>query len=111
VDGGEYLPDVDTLWADERRRLLHGVIGEARVTAAELLFQHGRYHETRAMVDCALADEPFSERAWRLRIKLADAVGDDDGVLDAYRRCRIELRTLGLEPSAETVELVERLRV
>jgi two-component SAPR family response regulator len=111
VEGGEYLPDVATPWAEERRGLLHAAIGEARVTAAELLFQHGCYREARAMIDRALGDEPLSERAWRLRIKLADAVGDDDGVLDAYRRCRAELRTLGLEPSAETVELVERLRV
>ena len=111
VEAGEYLPGVASPWAEERRQLLHGAVAEARVAAAELLFRHGCYQETRAMIDDALTDEPFSERAWRLRIKLADAVGDDDGVLEAYRRCRIQLHELGLEPSAETVALVERLRV
>jgi hypothetical protein len=31
-------------------------------------------------------------------------------VLDAYRRCRIQLQGLALDPSLETVQLVKRLR-
>jgi LuxR family maltose regulon positive regulatory protein len=110
VSDGEYLPEVVSEWAQERRRLLRGAIVEARVAAADLLFHHGKYHDASRMIDEAVEDDPYSERAWRLRIQLANAVGDDDRVLDAFRRCRTHLQELGLEPSAETVQLVERLR-
>ena len=111
VHEGGYLPEVESDWARERRQLLDDAIHDARVATAELLFQHGRYKDASRIVGDAVKNNPYSERAWRLRIKVADAVGDDDRMLDAYRRCCTHLSEIGLGPSAETVGLVERLRV
>lgn len=110
VDRGPYLPGVTSEWAEERRSLLARSAGDARVDLAETLFQHGRYAEAQELLGRALVEEPYSERGWRLRILLADAVGDGDGILDAYRDCSRRLEELGLEPSMQTIELVERLR-
>jgi hypothetical protein len=36
--------------------------------------------------------------------------GDEDGVIDAYRRCRDTLSALGTEPSRSTQQLLGALR-
>jgi DNA-binding SARP family transcriptional activator len=99
------------VWAQERRDRLSREAAEARLRAAELLSREGRYREASSLLDGALSDDPYSERGWQLRMSLADAVGDGDGVIAAYRQCCALLEDLGLSPSAETRELVHQLRI
>jgi two-component SAPR family response regulator len=110
LDQGSYLPGVRSPWAEERRNQLSRLADDTRVDVGELLFRRGRYPEAQHIVDIALLDQPYSERAWRLKISLADIVGDDHGALDAFRRCQTHLSELGVRPSSTTVELIERLR-
>jgi hypothetical protein len=43
-------------------------------------------------------------------MRVASVTGDEDGVIDAYRRCRSALGLLGAEPSPSTAQLLAALR-
>jgi DNA-binding SARP family transcriptional activator len=109
-DRGEYLSGEGGLWADDRAVRLFAMATEARHQAALLAFGAGRYEESQELVERVLADEPGRESGWRLRMRLAAAVGDENGVLKTYKQCADVLAPLGLEPSTATRALLERLR-
>jgi DNA-binding SARP family transcriptional activator len=73
-------------------------------------FNAGRYQDARALAEAALRADPFRESAWRLVMRVASVTGDEDGVIDAYRRCRDTLSALGTEPSRSTQQLLGALR-
>jgi DNA-binding SARP family transcriptional activator len=108
---GDYLPGVSSAWAEERRTTLAHRLAEANIDLGELLFEHGHYAHARRRASAAIAADPYGERAWRLVMSIAAAVGDADGVLDAFRRCGAHLAEIGMEPSTTTRTHVERLRV
>jgi DNA-binding SARP family transcriptional activator len=110
LDRGEYLEGVDAPWVTERRERLVGLRADARLDAARLAFEAGRYAEAGELAEAALGDDPFRESAWRLRMQVAGIVGDEDGVIAAYRGCADALDTLGARPSDATRSLLERLR-
>jgi DNA-binding SARP family transcriptional activator len=56
-----------------------------------------------------LEAEPFQEAGWRLAMRVADARGDQDGVIRAYQRCEQMLAEVGAEPATTTRQLLERL--
>ena len=62
------------------------------------------------LVDEVLAQDRLVERAWRLRMQALALLGDQDGVVDAFRACRAALDEVGLAPSRGTRELAQRLR-
>jgi DNA-binding SARP family transcriptional activator len=107
---GEFLPDVRTRWADERREALAAAATDARLDAAELAFAAGRFDDAERLAAQVLEAEPFRESAWRLRMRLADAFGAGDGVIRAYQGCERALGQVGTAPSRTTRELLERLR-
>jgi ATP/maltotriose-dependent transcriptional regulator MalT/DNA-binding SARP family transcriptional activator len=110
ADQGEFLPDAGTLWAERRRDALASAVADARLDAAELAFAAGRYDEAERLAGEVLDAEPFREAGWRLRMRLADALGAGDGVIRAYHACERALAELGTTPSRTTRELLERLR-
>jgi LuxR family maltose regulon positive regulatory protein len=109
-DGGPYLHGLTEGWVGERRERLETLAGDTRVEAAQLAFNAGRYQDARALAETALRADPFRESAWRLVMRVASVTGDEDGVIDAYRRCRDTLSGLGAEPSASTQQLLGALR-
>lgn len=52
----------------------------------------------------------YREGAWRLSMSIANARGDDDGVLARFRRCENALADIGLSPAPATRQLLNRLR-
>jgi DNA-binding SARP family transcriptional activator len=110
IERGEYLPGVRSEWAEQRRRELAELATDARREAGELAFAAGRHGEAQQYNDRVLQDDPYREGAWRLRMRIANALGDDDGVVRAYQACQRALSELGAEPSATTRELLQRLR-
>jgi DNA-binding SARP family transcriptional activator len=110
VDAGEYLPGARSAWVDARREHLAELAADARLAAAELHFALGRYGEAGALVAAVLAHDPYREAAWRLQMRLAGAVGDEDRVIAAYRRCEQALDRLGTAPSSTTRRLLDALR-
>jgi ATP/maltotriose-dependent transcriptional regulator MalT/DNA-binding SARP family transcriptional activator len=109
-DRGPYLPDVTSDWADERRRQLAQLATDARYEAAELAFAAGRVDDARRLVDDVLRAEPYREAAYRLTMRLAAALGDEDGVLRAFERCERALAEIGAEPAPTTRRLLAGLR-
>ena len=110
LERGEYLPGVRTVWAQERRRHLDAVGADARFEAAELAFAAGRYHDAERLVTAVLRDDPYREAAWRLQMRLASAVGDEDRVIGAFRGCERALADLGARPAGATRHLLDALR-
>jgi ATP/maltotriose-dependent transcriptional regulator MalT/DNA-binding SARP family transcriptional activator len=109
-DRGPYLPGVGSRWAEDRRQELTDLATDARYEAAELAFAEGRLGEARRLVDEVLSADPYREAAWRLTMRLASALGDEDGVIRSYRRCEQALAEVGATPTPTTRQLLERLR-
>jgi DNA-binding SARP family transcriptional activator len=107
---GEYLAGVRSNWSDERRERLTQLAADARYEAGELAFAAERYDEAAQLARRALADDPFRETAWRLLMRVANVMGDEDGVMRAYHECERALSGVGATPSPSTRRLVDQLR-
>jgi DNA-binding SARP family transcriptional activator len=110
TERGEFLPGTGTRWAEARREALAAVINDARLDAAELAFGVGRLDEADRLAAQVLDAEPLREGAWRLRMRLADALGAGDNVIRAYQGLERALAEIGARPSPTTRDLLERLR-
>jgi DNA-binding SARP family transcriptional activator len=110
ADRGEYLKGLNSNWIEQRRVRLAGLVADARLQAAELSFAGGRYADAARLVETTLIDDPFREGAHRLEMRIANAIGDEDRVISAYRRCELRLGELGTAPSPSTRHLLETLR-
>jgi len=107
---GDYLPGATAAWVEERREWLASLVADARQDAAELAFNAGRYAEATRLVEAILEGDPFREGAHRLEMRIANATGDEDRVITAYRRCERALGELGIAPSSSTRQLLDTLR-
>jgi DNA-binding SARP family transcriptional activator len=110
AERGEYLEGLSSRWIEERRERLGRLVTEARYDAAELAFAAGRYTDATRLVETILERDPFREAAHRLEMRIANAIGDEDRVIAAYRRCEQTLSELGTAPSPTTRQLLETLR-
>jgi DNA-binding SARP family transcriptional activator/tetratricopeptide (TPR) repeat protein len=108
---GELLEGIEDEWAlSARERHRERVVALLELLAQERE-QRGERLEaldlTRRQVECY----PFDEQAHRRLIVRLDALGDRAGGLRAYRLLAERLRReLGVAPSAQTRELVDKLR-
>jgi len=109
-DQGPYLPGQRAMWADDREAQLAEQATEARYQAALLVFGAARYDDARRLVDQVLASDPLREAAWRLSMRMAHALGDEDAVIRAFHDCEVALGHLDALPSQETRLLLKRLR-
>lgn len=107
---GEYLPTVESTWVEQRRAELQQLLTAARFAAAEAAYELEQLVEAHELVDQVLASDPYREAAWRLAMRLADAAGDESGVVGAYRGCERALKELGAEPADTTRQLLKQLR-
>lgn len=110
ADRGPYLSAITSIWADERRQRLDELICSARLDAAETAFATGHYREATRLAETVVKADPYREAAWRLLMRLADALGDRDRVITAYRSCERALAELGAEPSATIMALLRNSR-
>jgi DNA-binding SARP family transcriptional activator len=109
-DQGDYLPGARSTWADQRQLQLTDLAIDGRYEAAELALVAGRYDQARTLAEQVLRGDPFREAAWRLAMRIADALGDEKGVMRAYHDCEQALAELDTAPSPSTRQLLERLR-
>jgi DNA-binding SARP family transcriptional activator len=104
---GELLPDWYDDWVlqeRERLRLLRLLALEA---AGERLIGARRYREASIVALAAVGADPLRESAHRLLIRSHLAAGNAADALRQFDLCRTLLRrSLGLEPSSQTTELV-----
>ncbi|HET6509044.1 MAG TPA: BTAD domain-containing putative transcriptional regulator [Baekduia sp.] len=110
VDRGEYLSQLRSLWAEDRRRDLSQAAADARFDAADLLFRSGRFDEARLLCERALREEPLRERGWRQLMRIAGSTGDDDALLAVFQACQEALGEFGVTPAPSTTQLLDQLR-
>lgn len=110
TEGGLFAAGVESPWAEERRRDLDSAILDVRCSVAELALNGGDHQTASIESNLVLRADPYRESMWRLAMRLADASGDPDGVLAAYRRCEDAMRELGTSPDHTTVCLLRDLR-
>ena len=108
--GDSFLADVTSEWAEERRRDLADLAADARIHAAQAAFELGRFAQADALCTAVLAEHPWREAAWCLMMRIAGALGDEDGVILTYRRCEHALRQLDASPSDAVRRLLKTLR-
>ncbi|MEN8144228.1 MAG: BTAD domain-containing putative transcriptional regulator [Gemmatimonadota bacterium] len=98
-------------WLDgERRQLRRQAVGAA-LDLATAAHRDGRWEEGREWAERAVALELYEEKAWRALISCLNDSGNRAGALLAYERMAESFQAdLGIEPSGETLGLVESIR-
>lgn len=110
VADGEYLPGLSSAWVDERRREIEAMINDAKHLAARAAFEIGNYGAAETLLQEVLDIDPYRESSWRLSMRIAAALGDDDQVIARYRLCSDALQGINVDPAVSTQQLVEILR-
>ncbi|WP_382306847.1 BTAD domain-containing putative transcriptional regulator [Herbiconiux sp. UC225_62] len=110
VPEGEYLPGTRSEWVSDQRRRWNDLLTDIRHAAAEAAFEISDYATASSMINEVLDRDQFRERAWRLKMRVAAAVGDGDGVISAFRACKSALATIKVAPTESTRQLLQRLR-
>jgi len=104
------VPDFEP-WLDGRRALLRDRAAQAAWALAECEESKGRRADAARWARRAAALSPYDEAAARRVVALLDRAGDRAGAVHAYEQFARRLSTdLELEPSAETVAVVEAIR-
>ncbi|MFI9169623.1 BTAD domain-containing putative transcriptional regulator [Streptomyces lincolnensis] len=107
---GDYLPGRTSQWVEERRRALSQQAADALSSAADLALQLHQYGDAVRLCEQATAIDPLREVAWRVRMRAANALGDDDGVLTAFQGCETALAQIDATPSPSTRKLLKQLQ-
>ncbi|MFB1298571.1 BTAD domain-containing putative transcriptional regulator [Mycobacterium sp. pW049] len=110
LDGKTILQGARSIWALDHQQRWAALVLDICHTAAEAAYDTARYGLAHRLVGQVLARDAYRERAWRLSMKIAAAVGDTDRVIAAYRDCEKALGELPTTPSKATRELLARLR-
>jgi two-component SAPR family response regulator len=96
LESGEHLPAARSGWADDTRREIAERAADARHDAATVALSLGRFDDAHRLCDAVLRTHPLREGSWRLSMRIASALGNDDAMLAAYRNCELALATLGM---------------
>jgi len=107
---GHFLEGARSEWAAARRSELEATVADTRLAAAEAAFGLGAYARAQELIAGVLAEDQFREEAWRLQMKVADALGDGDGLLSSFLGCERALAAAGLSPSPGTRKLLAQLQ-
>ena len=109
-DRGDYLGGISSPWTSARREVLRELANDTLQAAAEWAFEISDMSQAEELTGRILTDDPYRESAWRLSMRIAGAMGDDDRVIARYRSCDGALRLVGAVPAESTRRLLEALR-
>jgi len=109
-ENGPYLPGVRSAWVDARERELTELVTDARAQIAVIAIEGGRHDLAVSLARKVLDEDPGRESAWQTLMRASEVVGDQDGIVQAFRECEGALADFGLSPSTTTRGLLERLR-
>lgn len=99
---GDATPEILLMRERLRHRMLRHVLA-----AGEALNRAHAWRESLALYERAISIDPWAESLYRGLMYCHHALGEPAEVQRSYERCRIALKTrFGLEPSAETAELL-----
>jgi DNA-binding SARP family transcriptional activator len=106
----EVLPDWDDEWVLVEREHFRNISLQALESLCEHLTAQGRLRQALEVGLAAFARDPLRESAHRLLVRIYLADGNPFDALRQYRLYRDMVRTrLGIEPSAQMLELVHGL--
>lgn len=107
---GEVLPDWDDDWALVEREHFRNLSLQALESLCENLTAQGRLRQALEVGLAAFAREPLRESAHRLIVRIYLADGNPFDAIRQFRLYRDLVRSrLGIEPSAQMLELVHGL--
>ena len=107
---GELLPDLYDDWAIAERERLRDRYHDALARLARLRSERGEHTRAVAAASALVRSDPLHEAAHRLLMEVQAAAGDRAAAVRAYHECVSTLRReLGVEPTAETTVLYDRL--
>jgi LuxR family transcriptional regulator, maltose regulon positive regulatory protein len=110
TDRGGFLDGVSGPWVDERRREIVDLLAAHRLDLAMLSLDAGDLAVAERQIDRVLAEDPYREQAWRVRLVVDGNAGEHDRLLEHYRAYLAVMRELDMGPSAEMHRLVESYR-
>ncbi len=106
LSGEQLLPGEDGDWLGPHRRAVDDVALRAARLVVEACGGLGDHQQAVETAQRAVAGHPLDEGTHRSLIAALDRAGDRAGAVQAYERCRAALAEhLGIDPSAETVEV------
>jgi DNA-binding SARP family transcriptional activator len=110
ISSREYMAGSRSGWVVEQRARWATLLLDVRHAAAEAAFEVADYGSAHTLVDQVLEQDPYRERAWRLKMRVAGAVGDGDRVISSYRACAAALHDIAISPADSTRRLLQQLR-
>jgi predicted ATPase/DNA-binding SARP family transcriptional activator len=108
---GRLLPDFYDDWAWKQAEHFQALFERQAQTLIDCLLQEGRWRDVVEWGEHWLRLGETPEPAYRALMQAHAGLGDHSGVAAVYQRCVVSLNNdLGVEPSAETTALYERIR-
>ena len=107
---GDLLPSCYDDWIETDRQRLRQAYGRSLVRIVDLLEAVRKYGDAIQAAERLVRHDPLREVSYRRLMELQALIGDRAGALRTYHRCASVLEDeLGVEPSAVTREVYERL--
>ena len=104
--GEQLLAGDDAAWLEPHRQAVDALALRALELVVDAASRLGNHHHAVSAARRAVALNSLDERAHRSLIRALDEAGDRAGAVQAYEQCRVMLaEQLGIDPSAETVEV------
>ncbi len=107
---GEYLSEVDEIWAMADRQRYYQMYLDALMRLANLYMERKAYKTALRYCYQALSEDACLEDAHRLAMRIHAATGNRAAIVRQYERCRVALiEEINAPPSSQTRELYETL--
>jgi two-component SAPR family response regulator len=107
---GEYLSEIEGIWAIAPRRSYHQMYLESLLQLGRIQFEEKEYQKALNYCNQALSDDACQEEAHRLIMRIHAAVGNRAEITRQYERCCLALQEeINALPSLQTTDLYETL--
>jgi ATP/maltotriose-dependent transcriptional regulator MalT/DNA-binding SARP family transcriptional activator len=107
--GGPFLPEGSGSWLMPERQRLRKQFIQAALSLAQVNLEEGNTKAAILVLDRALDEDPCSEEAHRLMMRVYAAQGNRAAIVLQYEACCKALKDIGAEPSEQTTALFRTL--
>jgi len=107
---GEYLSEIDEIWAITDRQRYYQMYLDALMRLANMYMERKAYKTALRYCYQALSEDACLEDAHRMAMRIHAATGNRAAIVRQYERCRMALtKEINAPPSQQTRELYETL--
>ena len=107
---GEYLSEIDEIWAITDRQRYYQMYLDALMRLANMYMERKSYKTALRYTYQALSEDPCLEDGHRLAMRIHAATGNRAAIVRQYERCRAALtKEINAPPSQQTRDLYETL--